>query len=124
MLPPLAAWYLPTECTAYWRKLRNEPSMCQELLRSRKSGIAKNEGQARWKQGTSTSRGSRYLMTTRKLKRPNALKHGIFSATAILPGEDPQEFEELHCSLIEEWMPHGATEDDAVLSIAKAVWRI
>jgi hypothetical protein len=62
-------------------------------------------------------------MTSRKLKRPNALKHGVFSATAILPGEDPKEFEELHSSLIEEWMPDGATEEDAVLSIAKAVWR-
>jgi hypothetical protein len=62
-------------------------------------------------------------MITRKLKRPNALKHGVFSATAILPGEDPEEFEELHSSLIEEWMPDGATEEDAVLSIAKAVWR-
>jgi hypothetical protein len=62
-------------------------------------------------------------MARRKSKRPNALKHGAFSATAILPGEDPQEFEELHYSLTEEWMPDGATEEDAVLSIAKAVWR-
>jgi hypothetical protein len=62
-------------------------------------------------------------MTTRKWKRPNAYKHGAFSATAILPGEDEREFDELHASLIEEWMPEGATEEDAVLSIAKAVWR-
>jgi hypothetical protein len=62
-------------------------------------------------------------MARRKSKRPNALKHGAFSATAILPGEDLQEFEELHYSLSEEWMPDGATEEDAVLSIAKAVWR-
>ena len=25
-----------------------------------------------------------------------ALKHGAFSATAVLPGEDPAEFKELH----------------------------
>jgi hypothetical protein len=56
-------------------------------------------------------------------KRPNAIKHGVFAATAILPGEDPSEFEELHSELIAEWMPDGATEQDAVLSIAKAVWR-
>jgi hypothetical protein len=56
-------------------------------------------------------------------KHPNAIKHGGFAATAILPGEDAAEFEELHSELIAEWMPDGATEQDAVLSIAKAVWR-
>lgn len=62
-------------------------------------------------------------MPNKKWKRPNAHKHGVFAATAILPGEDQREFEELHSALIEEWMPAGATEEDAVLSIAKAVWR-
>jgi hypothetical protein len=62
-------------------------------------------------------------MSTLKWKRPNAQKHGVFSATAILPGEDEQEFEELHTALTEEWKPVGATEEDAVLTIAKAVWR-
>lgn len=62
-------------------------------------------------------------MTSSAVKRPNAVKHGIFAATAILPGEDPQEFARLHSDLIEEWAPVGATEEDAVLSIAKAVWR-
>jgi hypothetical protein len=62
-------------------------------------------------------------MPKQKWKRPNAHKHGAFSATAIFPGEDEQEFEELHAALVEEWMPVGATEEDAVLSIAKAVWR-
>jgi hypothetical protein len=62
-------------------------------------------------------------MRDKKTKRPNAAKHGVFAATAILPGEDPAEFEELHSELIAEWMPDGATEQDAVLSIANAVWR-
>lgn len=62
-------------------------------------------------------------MTSEAVRRPNACKHGIFAATAILPGEDPQEFARLHSDLIEEWAPVGATEEDAVLSIAKAVWR-
>jgi hypothetical protein len=56
-------------------------------------------------------------------KRPNALKHGVFAKTAILPGEDPEEFQELHSALVEEWNPMGPTEEDAVLSIAKGVWR-
>ena len=42
---------------------------------------------------------------------------------AILPGEEPREFEELHSALIEEWTPVGPTEEDAVLSIAKGMWR-
>jgi hypothetical protein len=55
--------------------------------------------------------------------RPNALKHGAFAQTAILPGEHAREFEELHSALIEEWAPIGPTEEDAVLSIARGVWR-
>ncbi len=51
------------------------------------------------------------------------MKHGAFTKTTILPGEDPAEFEELHFSLIEEWKPVGPTEEDAILSIAQAVWR-
>jgi hypothetical protein len=53
----------------------------------------------------------------------NALKHGAFAETAILPGEDQGQFAELHSRLIEEWTPVGPTEEDAVLSIAKCVWR-
>jgi hypothetical protein len=41
----------------------------------------------------------------------------------ILPGEHRQEFEELHSALTQEWTPGGATEEDAVLTIAKAIWR-
>ena len=62
-------------------------------------------------------------MSNQKWKGPNALKHGVFAATAIIPGEDRQEFEELHTSLIQEWQPDGPTEEDAVLDIAKSLWR-
>jgi hypothetical protein len=63
------------------------------------------------------------MKNTQKWKRPNAQKHGIFSATAILPGEEAREFEILQANLTQEWKPTGATEEDAVLSIAKAIWR-
>jgi hypothetical protein len=62
-------------------------------------------------------------MRDEKSKQPNAQTHGVFAATAIIPGEDRQEFEELHSAVIQEWAPDGATEDDAVLTIAKGVWR-
>jgi hypothetical protein len=56
-------------------------------------------------------------------RRPNAFKHGAFSAAAILPGEDPNDFLKLHSGLIKEWKPDGATDEDAVLSLANAIWR-
>lgn len=56
-------------------------------------------------------------------KRPNALKHGAFSTNSALPGESPREFQKLHAALINEWQPSGATEDDAVYSLAYLMWR-
>jgi hypothetical protein len=58
-----------------------------------------------------------------RFKYPNAQKHGVFAATAILPGEDHGEFKKLLSDLLAKWTPNGPTEEEAVLSIAKAVWR-
>jgi hypothetical protein len=60
---------------------------------------------------------------TEKWKRPNALKHGLFSINPVIPGEDPREFEVLHSALIDEWTPCDITEEDLVFSIADAMWR-
>ena len=57
------------------------------------------------------------------VKKPNAHKHGAFSRITVLPGENPQQFDELYSDLVEEWAPEGATEQDAVLSIAACIWR-
>jgi hypothetical protein len=62
-------------------------------------------------------------MPNEKRKRPNAQKHGAFSVIPIIPGEDPRKFEELLIKLTEEWMPNGLTEEDAVSTIANAMWR-
>jgi hypothetical protein len=43
--------------------------------------------------------------------------------TVIFPGEDPAEFNLLHQRLVEEWHPSGPTEDDAVLTLARDLWR-
>ena len=56
-----------------------------------------------------------------KRKNPNAYKHAIYSQKTIGPGKNADEFEELRAALIQEWMPAGPTEKDAVLSIAKAM---
>ena len=55
--------------------------------------------------------------------RLNALKHGAFSTFLILPWESASQFAELHLDLIDEWKPVGRTEQDAVISIAKGIWR-
>ena len=49
--------------------------------------------------------------------RPSALQHGAWAETAILPGEDPRQFERLHRGLIKEWSPCGPAEQDAVAAI-------
>ena len=53
----------------------------------------------------------------------NAITHGAFSRILILPWESIAEFAELYDDLIDEWKPVGRTEQDAVLSIAKGIWR-
>ena len=62
------------------------------------------------------------LNEAQKWRHPDAYKRGVFASMAIVPGEDPREFEELHSAVVEEWTPAGATEQDAVLTIAKGVW--
>ena len=56
-------------------------------------------------------------------KHHPALKHAGYSATGILPGENPAEFEKLHRELIAEFNPNGALENDIVATMARLVWR-
>lgn len=63
------------------------------------------------------------LMSTDGNQTPPALKHGAFSKTAILPGEDATAFEQLHEDLIAELSPNGALEEDIVVTIARLIWR-
>jgi hypothetical protein len=58
-----------------------------------------------------------------KKENKNALKHGVFANAVILPGEDPEEFEELYNSVKREWDPDGPTEDDCVFSLTNYLWR-
>jgi hypothetical protein len=62
-------------------------------------------------------------MLTQVQKTHPALKHGGYSATTILPGEDSAAFEKLHRDLIVEFSPKGALEQDIVATIARLVWR-
>ena len=52
-----------------------------------------------------------------------ALKHGAYSATAVLPGESRAEFEKLHRHLIAEYAPSGVHEEHIVMNMARLIWR-
>jgi hypothetical protein len=56
-------------------------------------------------------------------KTSPALKHGGYSATALLPGEDRAAFEKLHRDLVNELTPNGRLEEDVVATIARLMWR-
>src|SRR4029077_472838 len=55
--------------------------------------------------------------------RLNALRHGVLSAHTVLPWEDKAEYEALLNALVEEYAPHGPTEEHLVEEIAGVIWR-
>jgi len=62
-------------------------------------------------------------VSTRFNKVHPALKHAGYSATTLLPGEDPAAFETLHRALIAEFTPVGALEEDIIADLARLTWR-
>ena len=71
------------------------------------------------------NRDSRLInSTTRraKYKRPNALKHGVYATPALIPGENPKEFEELLAELLDEYKPSGPSLRHAVHCLADSMW--
>jgi hypothetical protein len=63
------------------------------------------------------------VVRSRKGKRPNALKHGVFARTPLIPGEDPREFDQILAELIAEWKPAGPTLRDALSDLAETKFR-
>ena len=55
--------------------------------------------------------------------RFNALRHGVLSVHTVLPWEDKADYEALLTALVEEYAPHGPTEEHLVEEIAGAIWR-
>ncbi len=56
--------------------------------------------------------------------RMNALKLGLFSQAALLPGEDPKPLARLHRELVAQYQPEGPGEHQLVDEIAAAKWRL
>jgi hypothetical protein len=55
--------------------------------------------------------------------RFNALRHGVLSVHTVLPWEDKAEYEALLNALVEEYAPHGPSEEHLVEEIACVIWR-
>jgi hypothetical protein len=54
---------------------------------------------------------------------PAALKHGAYSQSGLLPGEDAAAFEKLHAGLLADFLPQGAVEENIVADLARLYWR-
>ena len=54
----------------------------------------------------------------------NALRHGLTAETAVLPDENPDQFQELLDSFFSEYQPAGPTETVLVEQMAMAAWRL
>ncbi|HTQ56494.1 MAG TPA: hypothetical protein VMI94_18635 [Bryobacteraceae bacterium] len=54
----------------------------------------------------------------------NNLRHGLYSATVVLPGEDPAEFQKLHGEYLAFYQPRDLAELDQVEQLAAAKWRL
>jgi hypothetical protein len=54
----------------------------------------------------------------------NALKHGLLARDAVLPGEDPAEFDAQLAALEDALHPEDALEQELVRQIADAQWRM
>ena len=53
----------------------------------------------------------------------NALKHGGYSNLGLLPGEDPDEYNEHHRQNRLEWRPAGLSEEAIVTHMGDLLWR-
>jgi hypothetical protein len=54
----------------------------------------------------------------------NAIKHGILAVNALLPDEDPQDFENLLQGLLKDLHPSGWMESQLVDRMAHILWRL
>ncbi len=55
--------------------------------------------------------------------RDNALKHGLFAATLLIKGEDPEEYNALVDDLIEQFDPLGTIENLLLSRMSACHWQ-
>src|SRR5258708_37035997 len=56
--------------------------------------------------------------------RLNSLRHGLRARTVVLPGEDPEEFQQLCDDLETEWRPKSRSEQFYVEQMAISQWKL
>jgi len=54
----------------------------------------------------------------------NAIKHGLFAQDPLVPGEDPEAFEEHVCETLRDLQPCSYTEEQLAEQIADISWRL
>jgi hypothetical protein len=82
-------------------------------------------GRRRTERGPRRSPGAEHPVSNRiqANKIHPALKHAGYSATSLLPGEDPAAFEKLHRDLIADFTPVGVLQECIVAYMARLIWR-
>ena len=60
----------------------------------------------------------------KKRSAMNAIRHGLFSESPILPGEDPAAYETFCQAYVADLQPQGAIEEAYVAAIASTQWRL
>jgi hypothetical protein len=62
-------------------------------------------------------------MSKKNEKKQNALKHGVYSREAMLPGEKFGDYEALRAAHREEWVPDGVIEEYLVDELVALLWK-
>jgi hypothetical protein len=65
----------------------------------------------------------RSINSSCEVTRFNALRHGLLSRFAVLPGEDETQYSDLLNALVTEHKPLGPTEEHLVEELAGVIWR-
>jgi len=59
----------------------------------------------------------------RKISSRNAVKHGLYSASVVLPTESREQYEQMLDAYIQQFQPEGDVELDLVEEMVAAKWR-
>lgn len=62
--------------------------------------------------------------TGKERSKMNALKLGLFTRSALLPGDDPKDLANLHRELVAQYQPQNAGEHQLLDEIAAVKWRL
>src|SRR5690349_20644312 len=79
--------------------------------------ISANQRNATKSTGQKTARG-------RALARLNAAKHGLYSDTRLLPGEDRRLYRKLAVDIMDFFRPIGPVEETLTDQILSEIWRL